>query len=81
MTLLAQTTRNMPAALQNFDSLPNSGHVRQPVVEALYGVSSATIWRMVRRGTLPRPRKLGPRVTAWNVGELRAALGTNHHPQ
>ena len=61
-------------ALKNFDSLPDSANVRQPVVQALYGCSAATVWRMVKRGTLPAPRKLSERVTTWNVGELRKAL-------
>lgn len=61
-------------ALKNFDSLPDSANVRQPVVQALYGCSSATIWRMVKRGTLPAPRKLSERVTTWNVGDLRKSL-------
>ena len=64
----------IPDALKNFDSLPDSANVRQPVVQALIGCSSATVWRMVKRGTLPAPRKLSPRVTAWNVGDLRKAL-------
>ena len=64
----------IPDALKNFDSLPDSANVRQPVVQALYGVSSATVWRMVKRGTMPAPRKLSERVTAWNVGLLRKAL-------
>lgn len=61
-------------ALTNYDSFPDSAHVRLPVVRALVGCSSATIWRMVKRGTLPAPRKLSERVTAWNVGDLRKAL-------
>lgn len=64
----------LPDALKNFDSLPDSANVRQPVVQALVGCSSATVWRMVKRGTLPAPRKLSERVTAWNVGALRKAL-------
>lgn len=64
----------IPDALKNFDSLPDSANVRQPVVQALIGCSSATVWRMVKRGTLPAPRKLSERVTAWNVGQLRQAL-------
>ena len=67
------TTAPMPAALKNFDSLPDSANVRQPVVEALFGCSAATVWRMVKRGKL-KPRKLSERVTAFNVGELRQAL-------
>lgn len=64
----------IPNALKNFDALPDSAHVRQPVVQALIGCSSATVWRMVGRGTLPAPRKLSANVTAWNVGQLRQAL-------
>lgn len=62
------------AGLRNFDHLPDSANVRQPVVEALFACSAATIWRRVRKGTLPSPRKLSDRVTAWQVGELRRAL-------
>jgi predicted DNA-binding transcriptional regulator AlpA len=65
---------NSAEALANFDSLPDAAYVRQPVVEALFGVSSATVWRMVGSGRVPRPIKTGPRATAWNVGELRRAL-------
>jgi predicted DNA-binding transcriptional regulator AlpA len=64
----------LPNALANFDSQPDSAFVRQPVVEGLFAVSSATVWRMVKRGTLPAPRKMSERVTAWNVGDLRKAL-------
>ena len=64
----------IPDALRHFDSLPDSAHVRQPVVEALYGFSASTVWRHVRAGTIPAPRKLSERCTVWNVGEVRAAL-------
>lgn len=64
----------IPDALKNFDSLPDSAFVRLPVVAALKACSTATVWRMVKRGDLPSPRKLSQRITAWNVGELRKAL-------
>ena len=67
-------TSAIPDALKNFDSLPDSANVRQPVVQGLFGCSAATVWRMVKRGSLPTPRKLSERVTAWNVGDLRKAL-------
>jgi len=68
------TTSLVPDALKNFDSLPDSANVRQPVVKALFGCSDATVWRMVKRGSIPAPRKLSERISAWNVGELRKAL-------
>jgi predicted DNA-binding transcriptional regulator AlpA len=62
------------SALVTFDSQPNSANVRLPVVMALYGISSASVWRNVKNGNIPKPRKLTTRTTVWNVGELRAAL-------
>lgn len=64
----------LPQALKNFDQLPDSANVRQPVVQALYACSAASVWRGVNAGRIPKPRKLSPRTTCWNVGELRAAL-------
>lgn len=64
----------IPDALKNFDLLPDSANVRQPVVQGLVGCSAATVWRMVKRGTLPKTHKISTRITVWNVGELRAVL-------
>lgn len=64
----------IPDALRNFDHLPDSANVRQPVVQGLFGCSHATVWRMVKKGLIPAPKKLSERVTAWNVGQLRQAL-------
>lgn len=61
-------------ALERFDQLPDSANVRLPVVMQLYGISSATVWRAVKAGTIPTPRKLTPRTTAWLVKDLRLAL-------
>lgn len=64
----------IPDALRNFDSLPDAANVRDKVVAGLIGCSVPTVWRLAKAGRIPRPRKLSERVTAWNVGELRAAL-------
>jgi predicted DNA-binding transcriptional regulator AlpA len=64
----------LPAALSQFDRLPDAAHVRLPVVMALHGVSAPTIWRWCKAGRLPAPVKLGPNTTAWQVGALRAAI-------
>lgn len=67
-------TEALPESCRHFDSLPDAAEVRQPTVEALFGISAATVWRWVRQGRLPKPRKRGPRVTTWSVSELRAVL-------
>lgn len=68
----------MHNSLTDFDFLPNTAHVRLPVVAALFACSYSTIWRGVRAGRLPKPLKLFDRTSAWNVGELRRALKVGH---
>jgi predicted DNA-binding transcriptional regulator AlpA len=63
------------SALSNFDQLPDSANVRLPTVMGLYGISAATVWRQVKAGIIPSPRKLTPRTTAWSVKDLRQVLG------
>lgn len=70
----SELTQAIPECLANFDQLPDSAYVRLPIIKALYGVSSATIWRGVKNATIPKPSKLTTRTTAWNVGQIRAAL-------
>ena len=62
------------SALTEFDALPDAAFVRVETVARLYSVTPNSIWRWARAETIPAPRKLGPQVTAWNVGELRQAL-------
>ena len=61
-------------SLAQFDTLPESAHVRLPVVAALHGIANATVWRWVIAGRIPAPVKLGPNTTGWRVGELRRAM-------
>jgi len=70
----AKSSDSIPEALSSFDQLPDSANVRLPVVMRLYGISSASVWRGVKAGTIPKPRKLTPRTTAWLVRDLRQAL-------
>ena len=64
-----------PPELKHFDDLPDAATVRLPVVRGLYGNASASaIWRNVKQGAIPAPVKLTSNITAWRVGELRAAL-------
>jgi predicted DNA-binding transcriptional regulator AlpA len=56
-------------------NLPTIGYVRLPTILALFPVSAATWWNMVRDGKAPKPVKLGPRITAWKAAEIRKLLG------
>ncbi|GAB6048463.1 hypothetical protein JCM19379_22920 [Methyloparacoccus murrellii] len=65
----------LPTELVEFDKLPASAFVREPIVRWLYGnIGRSTLWRHVATNQIPRPSKIGQNVTAWQVGELRAAL-------
>jgi predicted DNA-binding transcriptional regulator AlpA len=70
-----QVTKASPAA--NFDALPDSAFVRLPVVCALFSISQPTAWRWVKKGLLPKPRKLGPRVAGFQVAAVRRALASH----
>lgn len=65
---------DIPSALTNFHDLADDAYVRLPTVTGLLGVSDGSVWRYAKKGIIPAPVKIGPRCTAWNVGELRAAL-------
>jgi prophage regulatory protein len=55
--------------------LPAIGYVRQSqLIPAIFPFSSATLWRKVKDGTFPKPVKLGPRITAWRVDDIRAIV-------
>lgn len=72
----ATTSDGIPAGLKHFDILPDSANVGSDVVCSLYGgITTVSLWRWVKAGRVPAPRKLGgSRINAWNVGTLRAAL-------
>lgn len=63
-----------PAQYPDFDTMSNSGFVRLPTLLGLFSCSRSTIWRWVKAGKIPAPKKLGPRVTAWNVAEIRQVI-------
>jgi prophage regulatory protein len=53
---------------------PLPRYFRPAEVAALFLVSTATVWRMVARGELPRPVRLSPRRVAWREDVVRAYL-------
>lgn len=63
------------------NELPHTGYVRErqllgdkkatPPVPAILPVAHSTLWQWVKDGRFPKPVKLGPRTTAWDVSTLR----------
>jgi predicted DNA-binding transcriptional regulator AlpA len=59
------------------DQLPATGFVRLPSILAPKGpipVGKSTWWEGVKTGRYPKPVKLGPRITAWRVEDIRALI-------
>lgn len=64
--------------------LPETGFLRlpqiigdplaSPPVPAVYPVCKSTWWAGVKSGRFPQPVKLGPRVTAWRVEDIRKLI-------
>ena len=79
------TSRNAEtlSAAQAFETLPDSAYIRErhlvahpsrPGVIGLLPFSASTLWRKVSAGQFPRPQKLGARISAWKVADIRAWL-------
>lgn len=45
-----------------------------PQKPGMLPISPATIWRKVAADQFPKPIKLGPKLTAWDVAEVQAWL-------
>lgn len=76
------TTASSHVRPTDFDALPDSAWLRESQLVrsgktpassvAPLPFSAPTLWRKVKAGTFPKPIKLSARVTAWQVGQVRA---------
>lgn len=48
--------------------------IRPGQAAAIRGVTTSTLYRMVRAGRLPAPRRLSHRVSGWPAGEILPLL-------
>jgi prophage regulatory protein len=49
--------------------------IRAPeVLAALGDISRSTLYKMVRQGVFPAPRRLGPRCSVWKASEVQAFI-------
>jgi prophage regulatory protein len=65
-------------------TLPETGYVRlpqilgdpraEPPTPPIIPVSKSTWWQGVKAGRFPKPIKLGPRITAWRVEDIRRLI-------
>lgn len=63
--------------MPNNSSFPTTGFVRLSAIIAPTGpipVSKSTWWAGIKDGRFPKPVKLGPRITAWRVEDIRSLI-------
>ena len=68
----------------NSTPLPETGLIRlkeilgnpktKPPIPPIIPVSKSTWWAGVKTGRFPQPVKLGPRITAWRVADIREMI-------
>jgi len=55
-------------------TVPNEGYMRLPAVLHVFPVSRSTWWAGISTGRFPKGVKLGPRITAWRVEDIRKLI-------
>ena len=53
---------------------PDEGYMRLAEVLALFPVRPTAWWDGVAAGRYPRPVKIGPKINAWRVADIRQLL-------
>lgn len=67
----------LPSERTNPFQLRETGFLRLSSILAPQGpipVSKSTWWAGVKTGRYPKPVKLGPRITAWRISDIRALM-------
>ena len=65
------------------NELPKTGFIRLSAIIAPLGpipVGKSTWWAGIKDGRFPKPVKLGPRITAWRVDDIRALIENGAGP-
>jgi prophage regulatory protein len=58
-------------------TLPATGFLRLRAIigpNGLIPISKSTWWQGIRDGRYPKPVKLGPRISAWRVEDIKALI-------
>lgn len=60
--------------------LPDTGFVRLPTILKVIPISKTTWWLGVKTGRFPKPTKLGRKIAAWRVEEIKALIADFPNP-
>jgi prophage regulatory protein len=58
----------------SIDGLPDAGYLRFKQVLEIIPVSRSTWWQGIKDGRFPKGVKLGARMTAWRVEDIRSLM-------
>lgn len=64
----------MTGKISDLYKFPEGLFVRQSHLMEILPFSAATLWRMVKDGSFPKPRKISKRVTVWLVVDVQRYL-------
>lgn len=56
------------------NKLPTEGYVRLPQILNVFPISKSSWWEGVKSGKYPKQVKLGPKISAWKVEDIRKLL-------
>lgn len=70
---MSRRPRETPA-VPDIDLLPDSALLRLAVILRIVPMGRSTFLDHVQKGKIPRPIKIGPRTSAWRVGDIRPLL-------
>ena len=59
--------------------MPDCALVSAKQLSALTGRSKTSLWRDIKNGFLPKPRKIGCRSARWSIHELKKYLNGQTH--
>lgn len=69
------------------NQLPETGYLRlsqilgnkksKPPIPPIIPIGKSSWWQGVKSGRFPKPVKLGPRITAWRVEDIRRLIDHN----
>jgi len=60
----------------NNSTLPETGFVRLSTILNIIPVSKSTWWAGVKDGRFPKSVKIGPKITAWRVEDIRELMAS-----
>jgi predicted DNA-binding transcriptional regulator AlpA len=60
--------------MTDHDRLPETGFVRLPDILRVFPISRSSWYAGVKEGRYPPSVKLGPKMTAWRVTDIRALI-------